>query len=336
VIGISCVVAVHTVHAQNNVSGKPLTVICLPERPVIVEGGRTSLQAWAITPNGEPLPQPLTFEWQMTAGVSQGTGAEVQWDLSSVRIDPNGMHQQVAATVKAVSPSMAVATCTITVFIERRNAEEATRSTRGGLISARRYLLPGQREEPGYGLYSYLLFSGPPQSGEEKARYLKTLESCLALIQDIEEYQKRHVRPSQLNISHIPVTKSPKEDPAAAQWAENVLAVYDYATAQILLNKLNKTYQQGPYLMSVQTPLTDAPTPVSLHLLQNFTGVVPDLAARGVKLFEYLCAQQRSWTDEALRTFTFTLRNLIAVAGQETPKVASGFKTAIQLIKAAE
>lgn len=190
---------------------------------------------------------------------------------------------------------------------------------------------PGQREEPGYGLYSYLLFTGPPQNLEEKARYLKTLESCLTLIQDVEEYQKRHLPRSQLNISHIPVTKLPREDSSTAQWAENVLKVYDYATAQILLNQLNKTYQQGPYLLSAQKPLREGTSPMILYLLQDFTGFVPDLAARCVRSFMYLAAQNRSWTDQSLHNFTLALRNVIAVAGKVTPDVVHALKTAIQL-----
>ena len=201
---------------------------------------------------------------------------------------------------------------------------------RGGLIQARRFLLPNEREEPGYGLYNYLLFSTPPQNEEEQARYVKAVESCLLVMQDIDEYLKRHRRPSELNATHLPVTKVPKFSQSPAEWAQHVLAVYDYASAQALLNKLDKTYQRGPYLISVLKHLSEHSTAMPVYLVQDLAGVVPDLASNWVRLFNYLTAQQRGWTDQSLRRFGFTMRNLIAVAGKVTPEVATALRTMIQ------
>jgi hypothetical protein len=201
---------------------------------------------------------------------------------------------------------------------------------RGGLIQARRFLLPNEREEPGYGLYNYLLFSTPPQNEEEQARYVKAVESCLLVMQDIDEYLKRHRRPSELNATHLPVTKVPKFSQSPAEWAQHVLAVYDYASAQVLLNKLDKTYQRGPYLISVLKPLSEHSTAMPVYLVQDLAGVVPDLASNWVRLFNYLTAQQRGWTDQSLRRFGFRMRNLIAVAGKVTPEVATALRTMIQ------
>ena len=77
-------------------------------------------------------------------------------------------------------------------------------------------------------------------------------------------------------------------------------------------------------------PLSKAGNPVPVHLLQDFSGVVPDQASDWVKQFRYLTAQQRSWTDQSLRRFTLTMRNLIAVAGIVTPDVVVALKTFIQ------
>ena len=116
-----------------------------------------------------------------------------------------------------------------------------------------------------------------------------------------------------------------------SEWAENVLAVYDYATAQILLSKLDQTYQRGPYLISVLKPLYKSDSPVPLHLFQDFTGVVLDHASNWVKNFTYLAAQQRSWTEHSLPRFGLTMRNLIAVAGKVMPDVANALKIMIQI-----
>jgi hypothetical protein len=331
--------AVHAAGDDDKDLAKAIEVICLTEQPVIVEGKSASLRAWATTKDGAPVAQPISFEWQVTAGRIQGTGAEVRWDLAEVSIEPGELHKKVVATAKAVVPSLGEALCSAEVFIGKKEVSVPIRDpsdTRGGLIPARRFLLPNEREEAGYGLYSYLLFSTRPQNEEEKTRYLKAIESCLLVMQDIDEYLKRHRRPSELNATHLPVTRVPKSSQSPAEWAQNVLAVYDYATSQVLLNRLDKTYQRGPYLISVLKPLSEFSTATPVYLVQDLAGVVPDLASNWVRLFNYLTAQQRSWTDQSLRRFGFTMRNLIAVAGKITPEIAGSLKTMIQFIKVGE
>jgi hypothetical protein len=54
------------------------------------------------------------------------------------------------------------------------------------------------------------------------------------------------------------------------------------------LDKLDDTYQRGPYLISVlKQPLSDVATPVQVHLLQDFTGKVPELVSNAVDLLTY-------------------------------------------------
>lgn len=325
----------HAEEARSSSSESNLELICFSDRPVVPERSNTKLRALASTSDGNQIGAAPTFAWQVTAGVVRGAGAEVQWDLSTVSIGPNDMDKPVLATVTAEVPGIGKRSCEVTVFLERLTKTESARpldSTRG-LISAHRFLLPNEQEKTGYGLYSYLLFRAPPQNPEEEARYLKTLESYLAQLRDVEELLQRHVRPSQLNVSRIPVTTRPHSDPSLTKWAENVLAVYDYATAEILLNKLDKAYQRGPYLISVQRPLTQTADPVSLHLLQDLTGMVPGLAKEWVIYFTYVTAQQRSWADQSLHSFTLKLRNTIAVASKVTPEVAKSLVSMIQLIR---
>jgi len=300
-----------------------MDVICLTEQPAIVEGESVGLRVWVSTPDGQPIAQPTTFEWQAAEGRIQGTGADVHWDLAGVAIEPNAGHKKVVAIVHATVPSLGSARCQVEVFIGLK--------FRNSMSSARQFLLPKNKEKLGYGLYSYLLFSAPPQNEEEKARYLRVLGSCLSIMQDIGDFLERQRPPGELNATHLPVTKVPKSSNLDYQWAENVLAVYDYAAAQILLSKLDTTYQRGPYLISVLKPLSLSGSPVSVHLLQDFTGVVPGHASNWVKDFAYLAAQQRGWTDQSLRRFNLTMRNLIAVAGIVTPDVARALNTMIQI-----
>lgn len=304
-----------------------MDVICLTEQPAIVEGESVGLRAWVSTPKGQPIAHPPVFQWQVTEGHIEGMGANVRWNLTGATITPNKPHKKVVATVRATTPSLGETHCLVEVVIGKVDVLRM----RGQRISARRFLLPNKTEQPDYGLYSYLLFSTPPQNEEEKARYLRVLGACLSVMRDVDEILTRHQPPRELNATHIPVTKDPRSGKSDSEWAENVLAVYDYAAAQILLSKLNTTYQQGPYLISVLKPLSTSDSPVPLHLFQDFTGVVPDHASNWVKNFIYLTAQQRGWTDKSLRRFHLTIRNLISVAGIVTPDVASALNALIQI-----
>jgi hypothetical protein len=327
-----------TTLAQTDSQNKPLDVICLTERPAVAEGGSTNLQVWATTRDGDPLAQPVSFAWQASEGTIQGSGSEVQWNLSGVSIAPGELHKKVTATVKAAATGLGEASCAVEVFIGKKDpagGENSSTGTRGGLITGRRYLLPDETELSGYGLYSYLLLSAKPQNEEETKRYLKTLEASLQMMNKLQALG-RHVRPGQLNATHIPVTELPKGKEDDPDFAKKVLAVYDFARAQVLLNKFEKTYDRDPYLISVKPPLTQASEPVPFHILQNFTGAVPDLAARGVRDFEFLAAQERTWTEQSMRVLAFKARNLVAIAGKETPKVAGGLKAMIQFIKLGE
>ena len=312
--------------AQTDTHDRALDLVCFTDRPAIVEGESTSLQAWTTTQDGQPFAQPISLTWHVSGGTVQKTGSDVGWNLSSVRIAPGELHKKVTATVKATSTGLGEATCSVEVFIgkkEQVGPGPPPTDTRGGLRSARRYLLPNEKEESGFGLYSYLLFPVPPGTDEEKARYLKTLESCLRVMQGVEEHLARHRRRSELNATHIPVKTVPKYNKVLEKWAADVLDVYDYATAQKLLDKLDNTYRRGPYLISVmKQPLSNGDTPIQEHLLQDFTGKVPELVSQFVDLFTYRAAQQRTWTDASLQGFRLDVRNLVAVASKVGPGVA--------------
>lgn len=324
-----------TAFAQTEHQNNAMDLVCLTDRPAIITGETTRLQAVAATQDGTPMAQPVSFEWQVTEGTVRGSGSEVEWNLSGVGIASSDLHKKVTATVKAVSAGQANASCSVDVFIGKRQEGDKSSTTRGGLIAGRRYLLPAQKEDAGYGLYSYLLFSGKPGNEEERARYLKTLEACLHVLNKLKDFDK-HVRRSQLNATHIPLREFPKGNEDDPDFAKQVLSVYDFARAKILLSKFATTYERGPYLISVKSPLSQAPEPIQVHILQNFTGVVPELAARGVKNLEYLSAQQRTWTEQSMRTLQFKMRNLIAVAAEVTPEVAVSPTSMIQFIKLGE
>jgi hypothetical protein len=310
---------------QSRAAGDPqkavasaVDLICLTDRPAIIEGESTSLRAWATTLNGRPLNPPSDFVWEVSAGQVDSQSAITQWNLSTVKIETQDF-RKVTATVRFTHPGQGEARCTVEVFIGRRGVVQPGRGTDGDLISARHFLLPGGDVAPGFGLYSYLLFGAPPKDAEEKARYLKTIEACLLVMQEVDEYLRRHVRPRSMNATYIPVNTLPRAGTSNGEWAANVLAAYDYAAADILLSKLRRDHREGPFLVSVLQPLNESEA--TANLWEDLTGVAPDLAWDWVKSFTYLAAQQRTWSEVSLERFGLTLRNLIAVGGKVTPSV---------------
>jgi hypothetical protein len=299
-------------------------IICLTS-PFIWAGETATLQALAITLDGRPIATPIKFEWEVSSGHIKTQAAIAEWDLSTVRnVAPFG--RKVLATVKATQPSGRKLRCEVEVFV--RPMGVAYSASPLSVISARRFLLPGKAEEPGFGLYSYLLFSAPPKNTEERARYLKTIEAYLWLLEDVDYYLgEKNVSRSRLNATYIPLKRWP-DSVKRIDLAESVLAVYDYATAQILLGQVQQAHQEGPYLLSVLQPLSEPGKPA--YLWEDLTGVAPELAWNWVKFFTYLAAQERSWSESSLQRFGLKLRNVIAVGGKVTPDVLKGLEKAIQ------
>ena len=234
-------VAVGAADDSHKEAATGIELICLTEQPAIVEGESVTLKAWVTTTEG----QPINFSWEADTGRIETQAPATRWDLSAVKIGQQAV-RKVIATVKAMQPGRNELRCTVEVLIGKKEATDSDRSAlkRENLLSARRFLLPGEVEAPGYGLYSYLLFSAPPKDDEEKARYLKTIEAYLLVLQDVDEYLRRHVRPRSLNATYIPLRKVPSRGKSNTEWAVNVLAVYDYSAAQILLSRVQQAYQK--------------------------------------------------------------------------------------------
>ena len=316
----------HAVLAQVDSQKRKMDLICLTDRPAIVEGDSTRLQAWAVALDGTPIAEPVSFVWEVTEGTIQGSGQDVQWNLASVVVKAGELRNQVTATVNAVATGVGDATCEVKVFIGTKE-QDSRKRTHGELLSARQYLLLNQKEEAGFGLYSYLLFRTKPKDEDQKAQYLKILEACLRLMETVEDKTAHHRLPPELNATHIPVKTDPEDSQVLAKRAANVLEVYDYTAAQQLLDKLDKKYckkdRPGPYLVSVRKdPLSNRPDHVQECLVQDFTGKVPELISEVVELFIYRAAQQPTWTDDSkFRGFWLDLRNLVAITGGAVPEV---------------
>jgi hypothetical protein len=247
----------------------------------------------------------VRYLWTATAGRIEGKGAEARWNLAELR--PGTFAAIVtAADGQSVSPE-----CVVRVTV-RRDAQGRGMSRETG----RFFLVAGQAETPGYGLYSYFLLGAPP-SEASRERYLKALEAYLSLIPDVvslEEYVPR----AELNIFYLPVRTAPTE-PVTAQ---GVLESYDYARARSVLRGLPGQNRDGPYIVAALRPMSGATagTPGS-YLFQDLSSVPPHLAASWVKEFLNQAAQERFWEAKKGAQFAQRLRATVGVMGAGLPEV---------------
>ena len=74
-------------------------------------------------------------------------------------------------------------------------------------VSSRDFLLHHEAEEPGYRLYSYVLFGSRPNKST-RPRYLKAIKAYLGDIEDVNDMLQYFNR-KQLNITYLPVDTCP-------------------------------------------------------------------------------------------------------------------------------
>ncbi|MBK5124341.1 hypothetical protein IQ288_31375 [Burkholderia sp. R-69980] len=275
---------------------------------------------------------------------SASTGNIAGGDVATWQFEPAAAGSpdviEASATVTARDDALGRVACELWVYVAKPTELPKSKSARSAgqrsaTLSARAFLLPDMAPEPGYGLYSYLLFDTPPNGDEERQRYLKAIEAYLLVLQPLEEME-RHRRRSELNLTLLPVKRNVQlpndlSDPKqATQAAQRVLAAYDYARAQVLLADLGWTVSSGPYLVSkIAAGSDDKVAPLSFDM----SHVMPQLVWDWVRAFCALTAQEHSWTDVTLTKLALNTRNIIAVGARATPDVVSGLEKWIRVAK---
>jgi len=293
----------------------PPSVACSAEHVTIALGDTVTLRAWANTSSG----QAPRYAWAVPIGKLEGSGREVQWDLSTVQ---PGTY---VASVRVIGPAGPSAECLLRVIV-RRDA-----NPRGSLApppvssvpqreTGTSLLLPGKEEVPEYGLYSYLLLGSQP-SEADRERYLKTIEAFWGLIPEIvglEQYIPRR----ELNVAYLPLHSAP----AGTTSAEWLLANYDFARARSLLRLLPGNTREGPYIVSALKPLAGSTTsaPPGPRLFQDLSHVPPHLVASWVKEFLNQAAQERFWEENRAEALARKLRLTIGVLSLGLPEVRKG------------
>jgi hypothetical protein len=182
--------------------------------------------------------------------------------------------------------------------------------------TGRAFLLPHQREAAGYGLYSYLLFGTPPSDASHD-RYLQAICAYLTIppIAGMEQYIPR----GKLNITYLPIATQPSARPTP-EW---VLDHYDYDRARALIDRIDGTHQDGPYIVSVLRPLPDTRLAAVHYLYQDLSSIPPNVILLWVKEFLAQVEQDRFWEERATEHFVLVLRTNIARVARAWPPVHS-------------
>ena len=195
--------------------------------------------------------------------------------------------------------------------------------------TVREFLARGQKEAPRYGLYSYLLFAGPPAESERQL-YVELIGAYLKLL--VEAGDAPSFAPPELNITYVPVKKRPQQPTA-----EQVLAEYDYDRAlAILVAQKGGEGLRGAYLISSLAPLADVKTRADLFVAQSLANVPPHLAPLYIREFEACVSRERSWTAERMDQFLLAVRTAIGKVAEEGAAAAPAFQLIVDLVKKAQ
>src|SRR5215475_12461906 len=188
---------------KGDAASSQFIVACSPEKPIARPGETLRLKTFAASPAGKPL----TYSWSSLAGRVYGQGPEVNWDFTDVTA---GIYE---AKVRVSDGGSRIADCSVRVIVQ----SQSRLPTRGNRETGRSFLVSGEPETTGYGLYSYLLLGSPPTAANRE-RYLKAIEEYLRF-PDLTRLETFNLAYRTLNVTYLPIKVSP-ERPILDQLAD--------------------------------------------------------------------------------------------------------------------
>jgi hypothetical protein len=170
-------------------------------------------------------------------------------------------------------------------------------------------------EDPGYGLYSYMLLGS---AGGSRERYVALAAAWASTLQDVGEFVANAIPRSRLNVTYL-LEEVIAPTPLAAEW---LVDHYNYTRARIFLDKFpGSRLGDGPYIVSVPTPLSTASRVSGDFLFQDLSTVPPSLIGPWVKEFVAQAAQENYWQPQAMDQMVLKLRTDIGIAALALPDV---------------
>lgn len=191
-------------------------------------------------------------------------------------------------------------------------------------VSGKAFLVGNEKEQGGYGLYSYLLI--PRASADQNEKYIGIISAILKL-NDIESLAE-YIPKSSLNMFLVPVNeKVPKlymtieeeEDyRKAAQW---ILSHYNFTRSEAILSTIETNNLPGPFVISVEDPNHLANLDNVNYLYQNLTNLPDHLNEVWMRTFLNQAQQEEFWNTNTMNTFFYKIRLSIAVMAESVQSV---------------
>jgi len=124
-------------------------------------------------------------------------------------------------------------------------------------MTCRAYLLRGKNEQPGYGLYSYALFTGMPLDEKVFKRYLAFYEAFRGKYRKLEGYTGIHnIDKKTLNITFWPLALELFESIPSEDDGDFFVTNYDYLMADVIMSRIRGIEgDPGPFLIACRFPL---------------------------------------------------------------------------------
>lgn len=284
-------------------------LVCRPSPPAVAAGGRVELRTFA-----EPEPEKPAWTWTVETGEIVGSGDRVFWELGAAA---PGYYTATAVLETADGPR---AECAVRVRVRS--------GMKGGTSLSGRSLLDcgsEEKEAPGYGLYSYLLFGSAsrPSAPETEERYLATLRAFVDLASDVEDFQLGLPR-REINLTYLVTQGGSEPPPGTGDPPLWLLERYDWSCAQELLAFVpGEAEGPGPFLVSLRRPLA-AGGPLTVreeHLYQDLSLVSGDLLELWIREFLIQTRQGEFWEPRTGPRLALHLRTTLGLLARANEAV---------------
>jgi len=188
---------------------------------------------------------------------------------------------------------------------EKAESPKTAAVVKAAEVVYRKYLLQGENEEGGYGLYSYLIFSGEPANDTEFKRYLTLYRAYRDKIRKYPEPGFEKISKAEVNITYWPLRVAPGTKIPAEEWAENerfFVENYDYSRVSLTFKVPKQDLKHvGPFILAYHFPLGNVPPDPAKKemLLIDLSGMDEELFGEMLGSFqEKVTALPKSWKEK--------------------------------------